>query len=292
MPPVSLDADDMRYCMVFFPFIGVVIGFLEYVWWMVVVKIGIPSIAFALLAAFIPLAVTGGIHLDGFVDSMDALNSFGGTEKRLEILKDPHIGAFGVIKLVQYVILYVFFVILFARYGGAMIPVFCFGFVLSRVLSGLGVTYFPGAKKEGMVASLQKKNDGKIVGSALIIEFAVCACLMVLFSHAAGAVAVAVSLLCFAWYRFRAVRDFGGVTGDTAGCFLCMTELAQAFAFLRFPAQESMFARLYAKQNEAYRDMCAEMKFDFPRPPFYNEVYAEWGMDQGSDWWGHGVKNK
>ena len=46
------------------------------------------------------------------------------------------------------------------------------------------------------------------------------------------------------------------------------------------------------KCHMAYRDMCAEMKFDFPRPPFYNEVYAEWGMDQGSDWWGHGVKNK
>ena len=42
----------------------------------------------------------------------------------------------------------------------------------------------------------------------------------------------------------------------------------------------------------AYRDMCAEMKFDFPRPPFYNEVYAEWGMDQGTDWWGHGIRNK
>ena len=42
----------------------------------------------------------------------------------------------------------------------------------------------------------------------------------------------------------------------------------------------------------AYRDMCAEMKFDFPRPPFYNEVYAEWGMEQGADWWGHGIRNK
>ena len=38
----------------------------------------------------------------------------------------------------------------------------------------------------------------------------------------------------------------------------------------------------------AYRDMHAEMNFDFPRPPFYNEVFAEWGMEQGSDWKGHG----
>lgn len=42
----------------------------------------------------------------------------------------------------------------------------------------------------------------------------------------------------------------------------------------------------------AYRDMHAEMNFDFPRPPFYNEVFAEWGMEQGQDWKGHGLERK
>ena len=111
-----------------------------------------------------------------------------------------------------------------------MVPLFGMTFIFSRILSGLGVAYFPGAKKDGMLAAQQKVHDTKIVGSALIIELAVCACFMVLLSHAAGLILVAVGLLCFAWYRRRAVRDFGGVTGDTAGCFLSMTELGQAFA--------------------------------------------------------------
>ena len=42
------------------------------------------------------------------------------------------------------------------------------------------------------------------------------------------------------------------------------------------------------KCHMAYRDMFPEMHFDFPRPPFYNEVFAEWGMEQGGDWRGHG----
>ena len=42
------------------------------------------------------------------------------------------------------------------------------------------------------------------------------------------------------------------------------------------------------KCRMGYRDMFPEMHFDFPRPPFYNEVFAEWGMGQGSDWRGHG----
>ena len=36
-----------------------------------------------------------------------------------------------------------------------------------------------------------------------------------------------------------------------------------------------------------YRDMHPVMSFDFARPPFYNEVFASWGMDQGEDWKGH-----
>ncbi len=41
-------------------------------------------------------------------------------------------------------------------------------------------------------------------------------------------------------------------------------------------------------RHMGYRDMHAEMTYNFPRPPFYNEVFADWGMEQGSDWWGHG----
>lgn len=43
-----------------------------------------------------PLLVTGGIHIDGFSDTMDALSSHAERQKKLEIMDDPHIGAFGV----------------------------------------------------------------------------------------------------------------------------------------------------------------------------------------------------
>ncbi len=42
------------------------------------------------------------------------------------------------------------------------------------------------------------------------------------------------------------------------------------------------------QRHMGYRDMFPEMSFDFPRPPFYNEVFADWGMEQGRDWRGHG----
>ncbi len=50
----------------------------------------------------IPVFVSGGIHLDGFMDTMDALGSWGDKEKKLEILKDSHNGAFAVIGICCY----------------------------------------------------------------------------------------------------------------------------------------------------------------------------------------------
>ena len=51
------------------------------------------------------LLVTGGIHLDGFMDTTDARSSYGDREKKLAILKDSHVGAFAVIGCSFYLIL-------------------------------------------------------------------------------------------------------------------------------------------------------------------------------------------
>ncbi len=56
--------------------------------------------------ALIPVWITGGIHLDGYADTCDALSSYGDREKKLEILKDPHCGAFAVIRLCSYFLAY------------------------------------------------------------------------------------------------------------------------------------------------------------------------------------------
>ena len=52
------------------------------------------------MAVIIPLVITGGFHVDGFMDTVDAIRSYRSKEEKLEILKDPHIGSFAVIKFV------------------------------------------------------------------------------------------------------------------------------------------------------------------------------------------------
>ena len=59
---------------------------------------GVPDLLRGAVLCLLPAAVTGGIHLDGYCDTVDALASHGTPARRQEILKDPHIGAFGVIR--------------------------------------------------------------------------------------------------------------------------------------------------------------------------------------------------
>ena len=84
-----------------FPLVGVAEGFLMTAWGYMANLFGVPA---AVLVA-LPVAVTGGIHLDGLCDTSDALASWAPRERKLEIMHDPRAGAFGVIGVVVYLIL-------------------------------------------------------------------------------------------------------------------------------------------------------------------------------------------
>ena len=103
VPTVDWNEKNMKYAMCFFPAAGVVTGALEYAaGYAFLTWTDCGSLFFAAVMTMIPVLVTGGIHLDGYADTMDALSSYGDREKKLEILKDPHTGAFAVIWLCAY----------------------------------------------------------------------------------------------------------------------------------------------------------------------------------------------
>ena len=97
MPKFEWNPKDMRYTMCFFPLISIPIALLVLLWFYLCQWLHIHSFLFACILTAIPVLVTGGIHLDGYCDTVDALSSRQPREKKLEILKDPHVGAFGVI---------------------------------------------------------------------------------------------------------------------------------------------------------------------------------------------------
>ena len=154
MPQFDWNEKNMRYALCAFPLVGVVCGAL----WCVCGVLPLPAAARAAGFCLVPVWVTGGIHLDGYADTCDALSSYGDTAKKLEILKDPHCGAFAVIRLCSYFAAY------FALCGCvAFTPrvgvLWTLALVGERALSGLAVAAFPLAKNTGLAHTFATAAD-------------------------------------------------------------------------------------------------------------------------------------
>lgn len=102
MPQFQWKDEDMRYALCFFPWVGAVIGALWYLWKWFVTGSRWEPLCYTVVGTAIPILITGGFHVDGFLDTCDALHSYQPRERKLEILKDSHIGAFAVIMLALY----------------------------------------------------------------------------------------------------------------------------------------------------------------------------------------------
>ena len=193
VPTVDWNEKNMKYAMCFFPVVGVITGIFQFgIGYALLEYTSCGKFFFAAVMSLIPVLVTGGIHLDGYADTIDAISSYGDREKKLQILKDPHTG-----------------------------------------VSGISVVSFHPAKNSGLLRTFQDGAQKKRVRIVLIIWACICGGIMLYLgwqqggAFAAGAAAViAAALLVFAYYHRMSRKKFGGTTGDLAGYFLQMCELA------------------------------------------------------------------
>ena len=222
VPQFEWKDEDMKYMLCFFPWIGAVIGGCVYLWSCLCGIFDVGIICHTLIGAAIPLIITGGFHVDGFMDTMDAFHSYQPKEKKLEILKDSHIGAFAVIMLAMYGSIYI----------GAfsevvdrnLIKIVCGGFFLARCLSGISIVTFPSAKKDGMLYLFASSSQKVIVKWSLYLQGITCICFMLWQSLYAGILVVVAAFLAFVYYYHRTKKELGGITGDTAGYFVLICE--------------------------------------------------------------------
>ena len=228
MPHFKWNDRDMRYSMAAFPIVGAVIGFAFLVIYGLCIRYAIPDTASALLLTAVPVIITGGFHIDGFMDTSDALSSYKTREEKLRILKDPHIGAFSVIRLAACGLIYIasLITILYSEKATLIMYIAACGFVLSRAMSALGVLVLEPAKKDGMLKQeSESAAAGKAVNKAVVILWILLTGgLMVFIDLFAGGMAVMAVLAWFAVYRHRCNKEFGGITGDTAGWFVVICE--------------------------------------------------------------------
>ena len=173
MPMVDWKKENIKYMMCFFPFVGTAIGILTWLAGGVLgVHVALEPFFLAVILTVIPVFITGGIHVDGLLDTSDALSSWQERTRRLEILKDSHAGAFAIITACVYFILWLgAWDQLLGNYNG--ICIMSLGFMMSRCLSGIGVITFPKARTDGTVAEFSRNASEIAVRNVLITMFVI-----------------------------------------------------------------------------------------------------------------------
>lgn len=217
------DKELMPVMVTCIPLVGVVIGVL---WWGLASLLLIPTLSVMMVAAILtvaPFLLAGFIHLDGYMDTSDALFSRRDYVDRVRILKDPLVGAFAVIMVV------ILFLLMFAamysiadmgRYLGLVVAI-C---IISRSCSAFSILTLRHMPESNYGAMLAKNNGtgGRVF--VIIIKLATMA-LSVLYAGFIGFVVVFSVLVGYALAMRTVYKSFKGVSGDLLGYSLVMGEL-------------------------------------------------------------------
>ncbi|MCS0674415.1 adenosylcobinamide-GDP ribazoletransferase [Cytobacillus firmus] len=188
---------------------------------------------FSLLAAAFAvwlagILLTGGIHLDGWMDASDAFFSYRDQERRLEIMSDPRVGAFGVLSIIVLLgtrFLFIYEIVLLSNLYSyfliAMIP------FLSKMVMGVLLIKVKAAKTEGL-GSLFQQAASKTTLSIYPIFLLAAAAAAGLAGYPAFVgflIMVLFSILLFAFLSRKVIAWFGGMTGDVLGASVEGTEV-------------------------------------------------------------------
>ena len=223
VPKADWDQENMKYMICFFPGIGLVIGLLICGYGKLCGLTDMGSLMRAAGYVLIPLLVTGGIHMDGFLDTVDALSSWQPKEKKLEILKDSHAGAFAVIMGCAYFILALG---VWSEMDEKVLPVLAAGYILSRALSGMALATFPCANKKGSLGMFADAAQKRVLKIVLALWILVCAGGAFWWDWRYGLLLSGTAAAVYGYYYHMAMKAFGGTTGDIAGFFVQVCELA------------------------------------------------------------------
>lgn len=230
MPRIEWKPENMRYALASFPLVGVALGLILYGWAWLSALLSFGTILSAAGFALLPVLYSGGIHLDGFCDTVDALSSRAEMGKKREILKDPHIGAFAAIGVGAYLLAYFALVAEIYLMRSSAMLLFLIP-VLSRSVAG-----YAGAAAQnggdGLLQNMRGAAPEKSAANALLAWFTIVAVAMLAVSPLAGLAVVLCAALSGCLVFYMAKRQFGGMSGDIAGFLLQTSELTMLLALV------------------------------------------------------------
>ncbi|MFB5661618.1 adenosylcobinamide-GDP ribazoletransferase [Alteribacillus sp. HJP-4] len=219
--------ENARNAFFYFPAVGAIIGVLTAGSVLpTAFVLDLPSYITAFLSLAIFIIMSGGIHLDGWMDVSDAVGSWKNRQKRIEILKDSQVGAAAVWSVLLLLLGKFVFILYVIEESSTAWLLFIIIPLLSRFVMALLLMGAPLLKKEGLAAWFQKRvkrHDRLIImGSTGLLLF------ILHFSTATywiGLLLLGTAIFLLSVLKRIFIKLFGGVNGDMAGALSEGTEV-------------------------------------------------------------------
>jgi adenosylcobinamide-GDP ribazoletransferase len=210
---------DLAASVAMFPVVGLLVGLLGALAYAAAMTLGLPPLPAAVLAIAVLVWATGAMHEDGLADFADGLA--GATSaQRLEIMRDPRVGSFGVIALV---------LALLARTGALaalagpaeVAAALVAAAAWSRALLPPALLALPRARIDGLAAQAGRPHPARAAAAAAIAILVA----LVLLPPLVAAIAAMVAALAGVMLAMLAFRRLGGITGDVLGAIQQIGEI-------------------------------------------------------------------
>lgn len=223
----KFDSDSLGKSMKFFPIVGMVMGIILFAFFWGLSKVIYSPMVMVVLLIIIEVILTGGLHLDGLADTFDGIFSYRSKQKMLDIMKDSRLGTNGGLVLILYFILKVALVYeLDMTIGLPSGIVFLLTPAIARLNSVVNCASAPYARATGMGKTFVDNTNGCGVVVAMVITLAYmfAVCQLFFLPYVLLAIVPIVMLLGFIFAKLM-TRKIGGVTGDTLGAVVELSEI-------------------------------------------------------------------
>lgn len=221
---MKLNKENKKYALLLLPLVGVATGVIMYAFCMLCQDYGFGQPFFALIGAVIPVLMTGGVHLAGFIKTIDALKYHDSPEKRLGAMKESRVGAYAVIAAAAYYLLYAGGLIMIWK--DRQLLLLGIGYVISGTLGGMAAVWFPEAKQDGNSGVSISKSEKKVFRIFLSLILALCFGTCIAFSPVMGMLEALLCMWIWTYYYYMSKKRFGGITAQLTGFFMTLCELA------------------------------------------------------------------
>lgn len=217
-PKVEYSSENTKFTYFILPFVGLIVGSLTYFILLLFSNVINEAFILAIISLVINILVTGGIHYDGLLDSLDAFKSYRSREEKLRIIKDSRVGAFALIYFV--VVISLHFISSYYIISNNYFKVVLIAPIISRTLLLLLIR-INSLEKDDMLEAMWSSSFKKyyIVFLVCYLTFAI-----TLYFNIITMIVIIVSACYMLYYNKYFKNHFDNLSGDLCGYFIVCCE--------------------------------------------------------------------